>query len=443
MPKTNLQEISQSQPQTQKSFLTFKKVSVIIVILVLLTGTFGVGYLIGQDKTAKLLINTAKGSEKPGKFNYGNVTGKDLGSPEYLSKDVDFGLFWDVWNIVHNKYVDPVEDIKLFYGSLAGAVAALGDPYSLFLEPKITESFTEELQGKFEGIGAEIAIKKERLTIVAPLDDSPAQKAGLKAGDKVLMIDDYDTTGISLEEAVKRIRGPKGTAVTLAVMREENGIEPLKIAVTRDEIHFKSVKYEMKAENVGYIKVSHFNEDTTRNFQFAVENILKNNPRAIILDLRNNAGGYLEKAIDMASFWVDNNVIVIEKFGENYSNGVILIDNKRFYKSTLEPKLKGLKTIVLINKGSASASEIVAGALQDYGLATLVGETSFGKGSVQELEELKNGASVKITIAKWLTPKERMIDKEGIVPDIKVEMTNEDYNNDLDPQLDKALELLR
>ncbi|MBU4332105.1 S41 family peptidase [Patescibacteria group bacterium] len=425
----------------------FRKNIFIILILFLLTASFGFGIYTGQhwgdlnsnvnqnDKEETALQETEENQQ------YGELKDKNE-IPKYLTKDVNAQLFLEVWDIIHNKYVDPVEDIKLFYGALAGSVAALGDPYSMFLEPKITSDFTEELQGKFEGIGAEIAIKADRLTIVAPLPDTPAEQAGIKAGDKVYLIDDYDTTGITLEEAVKRIRGPQGTPVVLTVMREDNGDEPLKIEIIRDEIHFKSVRGEMKEEDIGYIKISHFNEDTTASFEEVLDELLDQGAQTIILDLRNNPGGYLKRAIDIASFWVDDDVIVIEKFGENYPDP-LPIDKKRVHKSTLPAILKGVKTVVLVNLGSASGSEIVAGALQDYGLATIIGKKTFGKGSVQELEELSDGSSVKITIAKWLTPKGRCIADEGIEPDIEVEMTGEDYSNDLDPQLDKAIEIIK
>lgn len=425
--------------ESKKGKFNYKILVIIVAAMILVASSFGVGFQIGLEKGVSNKELVAKDEEA---VEYGEVKNKEK-IPKFLTENVDFGLLDNVWELINKKYVEaPVPETQLFYGAVAGSVASLGDPYSVFFEPQISSEFQEELKGKFEGIGAEIAIKKERLTIVAPLPDSPAERAGLKAGDKVFKIDDYDTTGISLDEAVKRIRGPKGTKVVLSVWRENKKEETLEIEIIRDEIKFKSVKWEMKEGNIGYIKVSHFNEDTSRVFKQAVDDVLARNPRGIILDLRNNPGGYLERAIDMASYWVDQGPIVVEQFGKNYQEEALPIDKRRVYGSTLDPVLKGKKTVILINKGSASGSEIVAGALQDYGLATLVGERTFGKGSVQELEELSNGSSVKITVAKWLTPNGRAIDKEGIAPDIEVELTDEDYNEDRDPQLDKAIELL-
>ena len=397
-----------------------------LVIILLVVGSYGAGYRMGM-----------------GKQGYGELIGKEKIS-KFLSDDIDADLLDEVWGVINKKYVDgPVPEIQLFYGAVAGSVASLGDPYSIFLEPEISNDFQEELAGRFEGIGAEITIKKEILMVVSPLPDSPAEKAGLKAGDKILKIDDYDTAGISLMEAVKRIRGEKGTKVVLGVFREDDGNEIIDIEIIRDKIVFKSVSWEMKEGDIGYVKISHFNEDTSRVFDEAMADLLPKNPQGMILDLRNNAGGFLGMAIDVADWWIDGKPVVIEQFGENYKDNVLTLDKRKVYDAGLGADLGGIKTVVLVNKGSASGSEIVAGALQDYGLATLVGETTFGKGSVQELEELRGGASLKITIARWLTPKGRTIEGDGIVPDIEIERTDEDYDEDLDPQLDRALELLK
>jgi len=414
----------------KKKKSNFGRIISLILVLVLVVATYGLGFRMGL------------GSES-GEEDFGTVNNKeDL--PDFVTQDVDMDLLFEVWEEINKKYIDaPVSESQLFYGAVAGSVASLGDPYSVFLEPEISREFQEELAGKFEGIGAEIAIKKDRLTIVAPLPDSPALKAGIKAGDKVFTIDSKDTTGISLGEAVNTIRGEKGTKVVLGVMREDNGKEIIDIEIIRDQIKFKSVRWEMKEGDIGYIKVLHFNDDTSKVFDQAARDILRQNPKGIILDLRNNPGGYLTMAIDMASWWIDEDIVVMKQFGKNYNDAALRIDKKEVYGPTLDAKFKGIKTIVLVNGGSASGSEIVAGALQDYKSATLVGETTFGKGSVQELVEYGNGSSLKVTVAKWLTPLGRVIDGEGIEPDVVVELTDEDFSNDLDPQLDKALELLR
>ena len=276
-------------------------------------------------------------------------------------------------------------------------------------------------------------MKQERLTIISPLPESPAEKAGLKPGDKVMAIDGNETTGISLDEAVKQIRGEKGTEVILTVARE-NADSFLDITITRDTIDIKSVVLEMK-DNIGYIKLTHFNQDTAQEFGEIVNELLTKSPKGVILDLRNNAGGYLDVAIEIAGYWVKNgDVVVKESFGD--------VEIDRNYNSTGQEQLASYKTVVIVNGGSASASEIVAGALQDFELANVVGEVTFGKGSVQELEQLSDGSSVKITIARWLTPFGRSIDKEGVAPDEIVEFTEENYENEEDPQLDRALEII-
>ena len=354
--------------------------------------------------------------------------------PDYLSKDADFNLFWEAWDIIQDTYIDrPAPETKLLYGAIAGQVASLGDPYSVFMEPSAAEEFAKELTSEFEGIGAEIGIKNNILTIVSPLPNSPAEKAGLRAGDKVYKIDDTDTSYLSLDGAVRLIRGEAGTKVILTIFRDGQD-ETQKIEIIRGRIHYETVKWELKENSVLYIKISHFNQDTADLFRKAIQENLGKNLQAVILDLRNNPGGFLGIATDIAESWIKKGeIIVVEKFSQN---------NKNYYKSRGRAELAALPTVVLINEGSASASEIVAGALQDHGLATIIGKRSFGKGSVQDLRHLSDGSNIKLTVAKWLTPNERMIDGEGIAPDIKVELTEEDYSNDRDPQLDKALEML-
>ncbi|MBT3690234.1 S41 family peptidase [bacterium] len=405
-----------------------KKIILGVSLLILAIIIFFIGLVVGLNKQLDLEKSPS------GIQDTGRVLNTDA-LPEYLAKDVNFKLFWKVWDIIRSKYIDrdQITDAQLFYGSMKGVVAALGDPYSVFLDPVISEEFTEELSGKFQGIGAEIGMKQERLTIISPLPESPAEKAGLKPGDKVMAIDGNETTGISLDEAVKQIRGEKGTEVILTVARE-NADSFLDITITRDTIDIKSVVLEMK-DNIGYIKLTHFNQDTAQEFGEIVNELLTKSPKGVILDLRNNAGGYLDVAIEIAGYWVKNgDVVVKESFGD--------VEIDRNYNSTGQEQLASYKTVVIVNGGSASASEIVAGALQDFELANVVGEVTFGKGSVQELEQLSDGSSVKITIARWLTPFGRSIDKEGVAPDEIVEFTEENYENEEDPQLDRALEII-
>ncbi len=410
-----------------------KKTKKIIFTTILLGISFFIGLLIGVSNSDN--TNFITGGKQ------GELKNKDAEISEYLSKDVDFKLFWKTWDTIREKYIDSsILDSQMFYGSLAGLVASLNDPYSIFLPPDITKEFNEELEGKFEGIGAEIGIKDNKLTIIAPLPNSPAEKAGLSAGDTIIGIDKMDASYITVNQAVEMIRGEKGTKVTLTIKK---GNEKEKdIVITRDEIHYESIRTKtgntekdkiLNDKNIAYIKITHFNQDTENLFEKAVNDSI--NKKYIILDLRNNPGGYLTTAIKVSSYWIENNVIVKEasKDKEKVQN----------YSSTGVAKLKDKKTIILVNKGSASASEIVAGALQDYKLATIVGETTFGKGSVQDLTKLPDGSSIKLTIAKWLTPLDRAIDKQGIKPDIEILNSEEDYNNNRDPQLDKAIELLK
>lgn len=352
-----------------------------------------------------------------------------------LSQDIDFNLFWNVWDLLHKEYVDKgkLNEKEMFYGAMAGMVAGLNDPYTVFMDPKIAKEFADDLAGTFEGIGAEIGIRKDILVIIAPLADMPAEKAGLKAGDKIYAIDGVSTAGMAVDEAVSKIRGPKDTEVILTISRD--GIAKAKdVKIKRGVIIVKSVNTEMRPDKIFVIKISNFNNDTLDLFKQAVSKIIEENPRGIILDLRNNPGGYLDTAVEVASEWVEDGVVVTEKFTE---------EKKNEYLARGRARLKDFPTAVLVNQGSASASEIVAGALQDYGKAKIIGMKTFGKGSVQTVDDFKDGSSIKITVAKWLTPQGHYINEQGIKPDIEVDMAEEDYNAGNDPQMEKALEELR
>ncbi|MEK7072564.1 MAG: S41 family peptidase, partial [Patescibacteria group bacterium] len=304
----------------------------------------------------------------------GIVKDKDGAIPDYLKKDVDFNLFWDVWNIVKQESYDSnIPDTQLFYGALSGIVASLGDPHSIFFTPENTNGFNEELDGKFEGIGTEIGMRNNILTVIAPLDNSPALKAGLRPKDLILEIDGNKTEDMSLNKAVSLIRGKSGTEVVLTIYRD--GLkEPKKISIIREAIKVKSVEFEIKDNNIAYIKIRQFNSETVPLFNDAVLEILKRpNISGIILDMRYNPGGYLQAAIDVSGEWVDGEVVVKEKV----RNGEEVL-----HRSNKSANLARFKTVVLVNDGSASGAEIVAGALQDLGKATILGTQTFGKGSV-------------------------------------------------------------
>lgn len=427
--------------------MSFKKKYIVFGLIFIFGSGLAVGFYLGlSDKIADKLLSKANASIDIKKEDT-NV--KELAQIKNVledlktsskNSDIDFELYKDVWDSVKKYHIkkDTITDNELFYGSLQGIISAVNDPYSSFFSPEKAKQFTEEISGKFEGIGIHIGVRDDSLTVISPIKGSPADKAGILAGDKILFIDDVDTSTISIDEAVLKIRGQKGTSVKLTVFRDD-GKGSKEIQVVRDTITIKTVEWEKierpdkNSGNYFYLKLSAFNETSFDELDLAVKEILKQKPNGIIFDLRNNPGGLLDLAIQTASLWVNEGVIVTEKF----SDGKI---NKNW--STGYTKFKDIQTIVLINQGSASASEIVAGALQDHNKAVLVGEQSFGKGSVQSLFEFNNNSAAKITIAEWLTPKDRQIEKKGITPDIIVEYNFEDYKANKDPQLDYAKSLL-
>ncbi|MBI5038096.1 MAG: S41 family peptidase [Candidatus Kerfeldbacteria bacterium] len=343
-------------------------------------------------------------------------------------------LFEDVWNTITTKYVGtPVDETKLFYGALHGLVAGLDDPYSRFLDPDETTKFNQELSGSFEGIGTEIGIKNDQLTIIAPLPDSPAAHAGLKARDLILAIDGTDTLNMSIDTAVNLIRGPQGTTVVLTIASADSD-EPRDVSITRDIITVKSIDWEMLDDGNAYVEITHFDTETDQEFRQIAQEMLLKNPSGLIIDVRNNPGGYLDTVVDLAGqFFAGQEIIVIENSGSE----------RKEYHAEGQGLLTDIPIVVLVNEGSASASEILAGALQDNERATIIGTQTFGKGSVQDYEQFSDGSSLKLTVSKWLTPLGSSIDEEGITPDIVVEQSAEDYNNDRDPQLDRAQEELK
>jgi carboxyl-terminal processing protease len=351
-------------------------------------------------------------------------------------KAIDFSLFWKVWDLLKNKYVnkDSLDAQKLVYGAINGMLKATGDPYSTFFDPTETKAFNQDMEGSFEGIGAELGMKDNVLTVIAPLESSPAEKAGLMAGDKILKIGEKSTMDMSIDDAVDLIRGKKGTTIELTVFHkgEESS---RKITITRDTIIVKSVKLEMKSDGIAYIKINKFSEDTDSEFNAIIPEIINKRAKGIVLDLRNNPGGFLDRTVAVASRMIPAGKVVVM---EEDSSG----KRESLYTKGGD-KLSAIPTVVLVDEGSASASEILAGALRDNQGIQLIGKKSFGKGSVQELIDLPNGTSVKITVAKWLTPKGDYIMEKGITPDTEVELSLDDYKNDRDPQFDKAMEVLR
>lgn len=349
------------------------------------------------------------------------------------TKNLDFSLFWRVWDTVEAKaYKQPVDSEKMFYGAIKGLVSSLGDPYSSFLDPTETKDFNKELAGTLEGIGVEIGIKKQKLTVIAPIEETPAATAGLRAGDWILKINDEVTVDMPLDTAVQKIRGPKGTSVKLTISHGGTA-EPTELDIPRDRITVKSVKFKMLDDGIAYVEMSQFGDETVPEFDKAVREMLAQNAKGLILDLRNNPGGLLDDSIKIGGEFVEQKIIVKERDAD----GSVLD-----LKSEGPARLKDLPVVVLINEGSASASEILAGALRDHRQILLIGTKTFGKGSVQDLENLPQETSLRITVAHWLTPNGSEIDEKGLEPDILVELSDEDYDNDRDPQLDKAIEII-
>jgi carboxyl-terminal processing protease len=365
-----------------------------------------------------------------GSFYGGILVGKSqckICPPE----DIDFSLFWEAYHKLQEKFVDKskIDPKQIIYGAISGMVKSLGDPYTVFLTPEETKRFVEDVKGTFEGVGMEIGIKKGQLQVIAPLEGTPAYRAGLKAGDKILKINDTPTVDLTLEQAVSMIRGPKGTKVRLTIYRE--GWEKEKeIEIVRDVIEVPSMRWEEK-DGIIYIKIYQFTQKASLDFARAAIEILKSPSRKIILDLRDNPGGYLEVAQDIAGWFLEKGkTVVIEEF----ANG-----ERKEYKSEGPSYFSDYKIVVLINGGTASGAEILAGALRDNRGILLIGEKSFGKGSVQELESLREG-SLKITIAKWLTPSGKQISDVGLEPDEVVKMPE---GEEKDLQLERAIEILK
>ena len=399
----------QTKTKTKKSIV----VSIVIVVLCILF--FSGGYVFGKISEGKINFKV---------------------DPEYykstkLSKLFDNRLVEQVWTILQTEYVDKdtLDEKEIFYNALEGFVSGVGDPYTVLLDPELSKEFEQQIAGEFEGIGAEIGIRDGVVTVIAPLPDTPADKAGLLAGDKIYAVDGQEVIGMSLEKVVRLIRGPKATQVTLLIIR---GSDPAQdVIITRGVIELKSVKWEYRSDGIMYIELSAFNEDTLGLFADLKAEVEKVNPKGIVLDMRNNPGGLLSVALDISSYWVEKDKLLLT---EKFSDG-----REVQYNAGNSTPFAKYETVVLINQGSASGSEIVAGALQEYEIAKIYGQKSYGKGSVQSVRKLPDGSSLKVTVAKWLTPLGRSINDEGIAPDVEVEITSEDYLAEKDPQLDEAI----
>lgn len=414
----------QKNNEEARNHKIFKRYFSFFFIIFLLIGSFWLGYdsglktQIDKDQSFPLGITSVENRQK-----------KEDGS-------VDFSLFWKTWDLLREKHVDrnSLDAQNMVYGAIKGMLKATEDPYTSFFDPKETKEFSQDIEGSFEGIGAELGIKDDILTVIAPLDGSPAQKAGLLAGDKILKIGETMTSDLTIDQAVDLIRGEKGTEVSLIILHKGEE-ETREIKIVREVIEIKSVNLEFKENNIAHLKIVQFGEKTTKEFDAAASQIISKDSPAIILDLRNNPGGFLDKSVDIASKFIPRGkIVVIEEDASGKKDNLYTRGGDMLGQTPM---------VVLINEGSASASEILAGALRDNKGTKLIGKKSFGKGSVQELISLPHDSSVKITVAKWLTPNGDYIMNKGISPDIEVELTLDDFKNEKDPQLDKAMEVVK
>lgn len=417
-------------PFNPKVKLTLGQIRTAVLIIALLLLAGGIGFSLGQRQIGfhwenyqpKVTIERAVPVEK---------------------QDIDFSLFWDVWDTLSASYLDKsaLSPGKMVYGAIQGMVSSLGDPYTVFLPPEEQKRAKEDLGGAFEGVGIQLGYKDGSLAVIAPLSGMPAEKAGVKAGDLILKIEDEETTGITLPEAVELIRGPKGTSIKLTLLHEGED-EPYEATVVRGTIIVRSVEVDFKeAENgrkVAHLKLMRFGERTDDEWHEAVNEVVSecqsigvSECRGVVLDLRNNPGGYLSGAVFIASEFLPSGVVVQQEYADGRRETFSVDRRGRLLKTTL---------IVLVNKGSASASEIVAGALSEQRRAKIVGEATFGKGTIQEAQDLAGGTGLHITTARWLLPSGESVDKKGVIPDYEVKLDPEKPEEDV--QLEKAIELL-
>lgn len=400
----------------------FKKIFFAVFAACIIAVSFSAGLWIGEHK-------------RPSIEKITGVSNKEIPAIDSNFDSVDFGLFWDVWSRVQEKFVDKskIDKQKMVYGAISGLVSSLGDPYTVFFPPQQSKDFKDEIRGSFGGIGAEIGIRKGVLTVIAPLKDSPAEKSGLKAKDQILKINATSTAELTVEEAVHLIRGPKGSSVKLLIFRDSFDA-PKEFSIQRDDIKIPTIMYETKGNGIYYIALYNFNEVSGNEFRRALQGFFDSGDKKLIIDLRNNPGGFLNIAVDIASFFTPSGTVIVKE---------VYYDNTEdVYRSVGYNLLQKVPIVVLVNAGSASASEIFAGAMRDINAIPLIGEKTFGKGSVQEFMNLPEGASLKVTIARWVTPNGTVINGNGLEPDIQVKIP-EKPEEGKDYVLDKAIEVLK
>lgn len=387
-----------------------------LVSLLLIGGSLFAGYRLGEQHPEVVTVKNVTNTDDP-------------------SVSADFGLFWQVWHKLKDYHIDgnSIPDKQMVYGAVAGLVDSLKDPYTVFFPPAEAKKFEQDVKGNFGGIGAEIGIRDDVVTVIAPLKDSPAEKAGLRAKDKVLAIDGAPTDGLGVNDAVGRIRGEIGTKVTLTIFRA-GWDKPKDFVIVRDEIRVPTIDSDVK-DGILDVKFYAFNQNAPQQFYNAIVNGANKGARGMVLDMRNNPGGYLDVAVYLGGWFLPKGATVVTEH--------VRVGQDTVYQADGNAALKDFPVVLLVNGGSASASEILAGALRDDRGIKLVGEKTFGKGTVQEVQDLKDGSTLKITIAKWLTPSGATINKNGLDPDYPVKLSEDDFAKGRDPQLDRAMEVIK
>jgi carboxyl-terminal processing protease len=411
---------------------TGRTILIIIVSLILLAGTFAGGLIVGwliPSATTNEIVST---SETPTEQFAASPTATNANNPTDLEKL--FKPFWETWNIVHEQFVDqPVDDLKLMQGAIRGMLDSLGDQHTGYMTPEEYDQATMPLDGSYTGIGAWVDTSGEFLTIISPMAGSPAEAAGIKSGDEIIAVDGVDVTKTDPSVVLQSVLGPEGTTVVLTV-RRHNPEETLDFSIVRARITIPSIESKMLDGDIAYIYLATFGENSSQDMIDALTTLLAENPKGLILDLRDNSGGYVDTAIEIISQFIPEGAVMIEKLGTGEEIPFNAIPGGIATEIPL---------VVLVNGGSASASEIAAGAIQDYNRGLIVGTKTYGKGSVQNWIPLNNDqGAVKVTIARWLTPKGRLIHEVGLTPDHVVELTDADIEAGVDPQLQKAIELL-
>ena len=413
-----------------KRFLLFGFGAAIVLLLVI--GSFSVGMFVGGVFADEETPTTSTVLQSTVESVLSTTVPGSVATP--ANTEELFEPFWQSWDLVHDIYIDqPVDDEALMQGAIRGLMDSLGDQHSSYMDPDQYRQANLPLQGGYEGIGAWVDPNAEYLTIISPMPDSPAEKAGLISGDQIIAVDGEDMTGIDGNLVIRKVLGPAGTSLTLTVLREGDP-EPFDVTLKRAHIEIPAVESEMLEDDIAYIKLFNFSATATEEISDALKELIAQEPQGLILDLRNNPGGERDAAVEIASQFVSEDVIMYQEYGDG---------SRDTFETVKGGQATEIDLIVLINEGSASGSEIVAGVIQDYERGALVGTTTFGKGSVQNWVPLiDDQGAVRVTIARWLTPNGRTIHGSGIEPDYIIEMTEEDFEADRDPQLDKAIELL-